>query len=86
MKLIDIHGLEDALRAIPDGWFVYSMGEQVKPQIYAGDRHDHIGFYCELQHRNGGKLTKATGITLDAAVNAAVADVEEGLRSERWGK
>ncbi len=76
--------LERILGSLPLGWFVYAMGEKVKPQIYRGDEHDHIAFYCELQHRRGGRLTKAEGSTIHEAITAAIASVEEGKRANRW--
>lgn len=61
---------------IPDSWFVYAMGEQVEPIHYKGDTHDLVCFYCELQHRDGGKLTRGEGQTLHEALNQAVQRVE----------
>lgn len=62
---------------LPSGWFIYGVGECVKPQIYAGDRHDNTGegFWAELQRRDGGRLTKAKGSTIKAALENAVAAV-----------
>lgn len=46
--------VDAALLCIPSGWFLYGCGEQVKPIIYRGDTHDHIGWWAEVQWRDGG--------------------------------
>jgi len=65
------------LKLLPDGWFVYGIGELVAPILFAGDEHNHIGFWCELQHRKGGKLTRAVGNSLSGAFTAALQKVLE---------
>lgn len=65
---------------LPDGWFVYGMGECVKPQIYRGDRHDNNGdgYWCELQHRTGGRLTRiGRAESPQAALEAAIQKATE---------
>jgi hypothetical protein len=65
--------------AIPQGWFLYRLGECVKPINYRHDTHENTGegFSCELQYRgDGGRLTKAKGATPAEAFNAAIAEVE----------
>lgn len=59
---------------IPRGWFLHGCGECVKPIHYRHDAHENTGegFWCELQHREGGKLTRATGDTIDEAMGNAV--------------
>lgn len=65
--------LDHAIRQIPPGWFLYGLGECVTPIIYAKDRHDPKGsFWAELQHRDGGRLTRAEGPTMEAAVSNAI--------------
>lgn len=63
---------------LPAEWFVYALGESVKPINYRGDRHDNTGdgFWCELQHRDGGRLTLGKGATPHAAVCDAIVRVE----------
>lgn len=65
-----------ALDEIPEGWFLYGLGESVKPISYRGDRHENTGqgFWCELQWREtGGRLTKATGATPQEALRNCIA-------------
>lgn len=69
---------------IHEPWFVYAMGERVKPITYKDDRHDHIEFYCDLQHRSGGHLTSGTGDSLAAAIDAAWAEVIRCAREGTW--
>lgn len=68
------------LKKMPEGWFLYGLGESVKPITYKGDKHENTGegYWCELQHRDGGKLTKATGGTPGEAVLACIALVRKG--------
>lgn len=63
--------IRTALSEIAEPWFVYAMGEQVEPITYKGDTHDLICYYCDLQHRNGGRKTSGEGQTLSEAVNMA---------------
>lgn len=60
------------ISAVQEPWFIYGMGEDVKPIIFKGDTHAHLGYWCDLQHRNGGLLTKGQGQTLQEAIDAAV--------------
>lgn len=64
-------------KEIPHGWFLYGLGECVKPILYRHDEHENTGegFWCELQHRSGGKLTKATGASPEDALQICVEKV-----------
>lgn len=66
-------------KEIPEGWFLYGLGECVEPIVYRGDLHENTGagFWCELQHRTGGKLTKATGASPEDALLICVAEVRK---------
>lgn len=66
--------LEYALINIPENWFIYGMGASVSGIIYTGDRHEPLkpGYWCELQHRKGGLLTRGGGETLGHAIQSAV--------------
>lgn len=69
------HRLEMTMISIPENWFIYGMGEQVKPIIYKGDTHERckpFGFWAELQHRRGGLLTKGVGETMTHALQSAL--------------
>jgi hypothetical protein len=66
-----------ALPEVPEPWFIRAMGESVKPQIYRGDKHEHICFFAELQHRDGGRLRRATGATLTEALANAIALIDK---------
>ena len=63
--------IDAALTLVPEGWFIYGMGERVTPIIYKGDRHEHIDFWAETQHRQGGLLQKAFAATPALALVAA---------------
>jgi len=65
--------LDAALMLVPEGWFVYGMGEKVSPIIYKGDLHNHLGFWAEIQIRQGGHLSKGEGATPALALCAAIA-------------
>lgn len=60
-----------AMTLVPEGWFIYDVGERVKPIIYRGDQHNHIDFWAEVQHRQGGFLQKAFASTPALAITAA---------------
>lgn len=64
--------VDAALMLLKEPWFVYGMGEQVSPIIYRGDRHDHLHFHADLQHREGGRLTQGVGETQALALLAAI--------------
>lgn len=68
---------------LPDDWFVYGIGESVRSILYRGERHENTGegFWCELQHRNGGRLKKATGASPDEAFLNAVLKVNADDRA-----
>jgi hypothetical protein len=69
--------IDEALRWVPDNWFVERLGELVTPQNRAGDRHFPTGlFRAELQSRDGGRLTTFDGCTLTVAIVGAVVGVE----------
>lgn len=64
-----------SIMKIPEGWFLRGTGECVKPQHYVGDTHENTGegFWCELQHRKGGRLTCATGASIEDALDICIA-------------
>lgn len=76
--------LEDALRFLAEPWFLWSLGEDVKPIVYRGDAHEPLGFHAHLQCRAGGQFTSASGAALHLALCAALIDVRVGERSKRW--
>ena len=77
-RLFDCGAYLDAVMLlVPEGWFVYGIGEQVKPIIFKGDTHDHIAFWSELQRRQGGLLQKATASTPALALAAAILKAKE---------
>jgi len=65
------------IEEIPEGWFIHGMGECVRPILYRHDLHENTGegFWCEIQHREGGRLTKAKGADLATALTYAIAEV-----------
>jgi hypothetical protein len=65
------------IEKIPEGWFIYGMGECVMPILYRHDAHENTGegFWCELQHRTGGRLTRAKGVDLATALENAIIEV-----------
>jgi len=67
-----------SLKEIPEGWFLKSLGESVTPIHYRGDMHenDGKGFFCHLQHRDGGKQTTAYGLTPDEAMSNCLSAIE----------
>jgi len=60
--------------SLPTDWFVYGLGEVVEPILFKGDRHDQVNghWWCELQHRDGGRLTKGQGPSPQFAYDAAL--------------
>lgn len=64
--------VDAALMLLEEPWFVVRMGERVTSVIFKGDRHDHLRFYTELQHREGGRLTEGKGQTQALALLAAI--------------
>lgn len=74
--------LDAVMTLVPEGWFIYGLGENVKPIRFVGDTHANDGgFWAEVQHRLGGRLKKAKGATpalaLLAAILRAMAAMEE---------
>lgn len=63
--------LDATMTLVPEGWFISAMGEEVKPIVYVGDTHEHLCFYCHLQHRKGGRLKTGKAPTLEAALGIA---------------
>lgn len=63
--------LDAALMLVPEGWFVYGMGEGVTPIIRRGDTHKRMDFWAEVQREQGGFLRKARAQTLSLALTAA---------------
>lgn len=74
--------LELFARVLP-GWFVYHLGERVKPIIYAGDTHENTGegFRAELQIRSGGRLATAHAPTPALAILLAMVRAKALLNS-----
>lgn len=62
--------LNKAIGIIPDGWFLWHLGEQTTPISRVGDRHNHVGWQASVQHRKGGHLQQ-----VHDAVDAAAAVV-----------
>lgn len=69
---------------LPEGWFLYHLGELVKPIHYKDEKHEPLGWRVEFQHRDGGLLTYAEHPDLDEAMVEAIRLVQE--RHERYGK
>ena len=61
-----------ALDNVNEPWFVRGMGEEVTPIYYRGETHDRVGYWCELQHRSGGRLSSGEGQTLNEAIEMAI--------------
>ena len=72
--------MEISIETIPEGWFIRSIGENVREIIYRGDTHETKGtFHFELQHRNGGMLTIGKGVSINSALQNALEKIKEGL-------
>lgn len=67
--------IAEAYEQLPKNWFLWSLKEKVKPQIYKGDRHDPIGWICQLQNRGGGRITTGEDSTPSQAFRSAVDQV-----------
>jgi hypothetical protein len=67
------------LSPIPDGWFLWGLRHKHTRIVYRGEVHKPDAkepWSAELQHVEGGKLTQGGGLTPQAALDAAVSEVE----------
>lgn len=65
----------DLLSIIPQDWFLDALRDRRTRLIYAGDRHEHLHWECDLQHVAGGRLTSGRGATAALALARAVSAI-----------
>lgn len=77
--------LDALISAIPPNWFLYGLGEAVRPIKYAADAHWNTGYWTEVQHRRGGMLTKGVGTTQKLALMDAIKNIDLARAKEVYG-
>lgn len=72
---------DEALKRIPEGWFLHSLRHHHTPANYAGQVHEPRMWIAELQKTTGGCLTVASGADAASALEEVVAMAQRRERS-----